>query len=158
MDAESKRDFMNGLAALAILFCCAVIVELSVNPGEPSIEHSPQQIGTPFPWPSIEQDELVPAPGIVGDPRSGKWPAVRAAYFAEHPRCEFKGCACKGPFNVHHVEPFHVDPAKELDPTNFITLCEAANRCHLEIGHQGSWRNVVPTVRADAANALNHLH
>jgi len=54
--------------------------------------------------------------------RSGKWPRVRANHLVLHPVCE--GCGAKNDLNVHHVQPFHVDHSKELDPTNLITLCE----------------------------------
>jgi len=52
--------------------------------------------------------------------------------------------------------PFHLDPAKELDPTNLITLCMSKKECHLYIGHGGSFKQYNPNVRSDAAQALAH--
>lgn len=50
---------------------------------------------------------------------------------------------------VHHVVPFHVDPSRELDPSNLMTLCEAKKygiNCHLLVGHLGNWRRWNPFV------------
>lgn len=86
---------------------------------------------------------------LFGEPRSGHWPTVRAAYNKTHPYCE----ACDSPANgnIHHVVPFHNDPSKECDPTNLIRLCRD---CHFEIGHHRNWKNSNPNVRADAAAHL----
>jgi hypothetical protein len=41
---------------------------------------------------------------------------------------------------VHHIEPFHVAPDKELDPANLLTLCDYPGAsCHLLLGHFGNW-------------------
>jgi hypothetical protein len=52
--------------------------------------------------------------------------------------------------------PFHLDPNKELDTTNLITLCMGEKECHLHIGHGGSFRQYNPNVRTDAATVLAH--
>jgi 5-methylcytosine-specific restriction protein A len=50
------------------------------------------------------------------------------------------------------IEPFHLNPARELDPTNFITLCESAgHNCHLIFGHLLAWASWNASVLADAA-------
>lgn len=51
----------------------------------------------------------------------------------------------------HHVIPVHVDPSKELDGDNLITLCEGPSfNCHLFFGHLRDWTNFNPNVRSDA--------
>ena len=95
------------------------------------------------------------ATGLVGASRqrSSKWPAVQARYLREHPACE--ACGSREDLNVHHVVPFHVDPSKELDPRNLLTLCREH---HLSLGHScggltggDNWKCENPNVRADVA-------
>lgn len=81
--------------------------------------------------------------------RSGRWSIVRAAYLHDHPTCE--ACGKANDLTVHHVTPFHVDQTRELDPTNFITLCHT---CHLVFGHLGNYQSYNPNVREDAAAYL----
>ena len=88
-------------------------------------------------------------PRKASEPRSSKWPAVRAAYLEEHPQCEV--CGDETGLQVHHVIPFHVDPKRELDPNNLITLCTGATNCHLMFGHLKNFRSWNPDVRKDAA-------
>lgn len=88
-------------------------------------------------------------------PRSGQWVQVRADFVRLHPRCEACGSAYN--LNVHHVEPFHLRPDLELEPSNLITLCREH---HFRIGHdpdgkgprKPSWLESNPNVRSDAAN------
>ena len=84
--------------------------------------------------------------------RSPQWRAVRRAFLREHPVCELCGNTIR--LNVHHVEPFHLAPEKELDPANLITLCEGSQvpdlfglNCHLWAGHLGNWESINPRVR-----------
>jgi hypothetical protein len=86
--------------------------------------------------------------------RSGKWPAARKAWLQEHPTC----AACGGTTlrQVHHVDPFADDPAKELDPKNFITACMGPLECHCVVFHGDNFKFYNPNVRADAAEALAH--
>ena len=84
--------------------------------------------------------------------RSSKWPAARSAYLKINKTC----AVCNGTKNleVHHKQPFHVRPELELDPTNFIALCEAGTHgvnCHLLVGHLGNFKSVNLNVAADAA-------
>lgn len=84
--------------------------------------------------------------------RSPHWPRARADYLRLHPVCEVCGGSEK--LNVHHIKPFHLHPDLELDPNNFITLCEADKggvNCHLHFGHLGNFRSFNVDVRADAA-------
>lgn len=88
--------------------------------------------------------------------RSSKWPAVRKAYLAAHPRC----AACGGDrdLEVHHIIPVSVDTREELNPGNLITLCRNEERlCHFRDGHNFCWTSHNLMVRADAANLLDRL-
>ena len=86
-------------------------------------------------------------PGVVaaGVPRSSAWAKVRAAHLKASPVCE--ACGQRDALEVHHVQPFHVRPELELDPTNPMTLC--GDPCHLVHGHLMSWARYSPTVRSD---------
>lgn len=78
--------------------------------------------------------------------RSWRWPAVRDEHLRKHPEC----AACGADVNlvVHHMEPVHIAPGRELDPTNLMTMCA---RCHLFVGHLGSFRSWNRNVETDAA-------
>lgn len=84
------------------------------------------------------------APTISGAARSGKWQSVRAAFLKTHPCCEL--CGKKIELQVHHVIPFHIDPSRELDETNLITLCADH---HFLFGHLLHWDSYNPHVRED---------
>ena len=95
-----------------------------------------------------------PDPGLVGSqPRSPRWPTVRAAHLRAHPTCA--ACGARDELEVHHVVPYHVDPSRELDPTNLLTLC--GDPCHLVHGHLMSWKRWNASVVADAAAYLARL-
>ena len=81
--------------------------------------------------------------------RSGEWPRVRKEHLAIEPACAV--CGATESLNVHHVIPVHIDPTKELDKNNFITLCEGAHHlnCHLLFGHLQNWSSYNITVRED---------
>lgn len=85
--------------------------------------------------------------------RSALWPAVRREHLRQKPVCELCGNRDPEDIEVHHVEPFHTHPERELDPTNLVTLCERSPvlqqlNCHLWAGHLGAWRAINPRVRA----------
>jgi hypothetical protein len=86
----------------------------------------------------------------AGLKRSSKWPSVRAAWLKANPKCAACGSAVK--VEVHHMHPFHLFPERELDPTNFITLCEGRGgcNCHLTFGHCGNWSHWNESVVGDA--------
>lgn len=69
--------------------------------------------------------------------RSPKWPAVRRAHLRRHGECA--ACGTTIDLEVHHLQPVHLYPDKELDPTNLITLC-AFRGCHFRIGHAFDWQ------------------
>jgi hypothetical protein len=67
-------------------------------------------------------------------PRSDRWPTVRKHHLDEEPKCQW--CGGTKNLEVHHIMAFHLDPAKELDDGNLITLCEnPKENCHLKHGH-----------------------
>jgi hypothetical protein len=87
--------------------------------------------------------------GLLGRPvfgagRDPRWRAVRAAHLRGQPECQ--ACAARRGLEVHHVEPVHLRPDRELDPGNLITLCRA---CHFAFGHCWDWGLANPEVRAD---------
>lgn len=88
--------------------------------------------------------------------RSSKWPAVRKAHLAQHPRCE--ACGTTKNLNVHHIFPYHLSPEGELTEANLITLCEGSViNCHLYWGHNLNWKSYEPDVRTMAKAALDRL-
>lgn len=89
--------------------------------------------------------------------RSPLWPAARAAWLMLHPTCA--ACGGRKKLQVHHKLPFHMHPALELDPSNFVTLCEGRGfmKCHLAIGHLGNYKSFNPGVTDMAAAVLAAL-
>jgi hypothetical protein len=83
--------------------------------------------------------------------RSPHWPAVRRAHLEKHPTCS--ACGGKRLLQVHHMRPFHLEPALELDPRNLITLC-TWKLCHFELGHGDDWTAFNPKVIEHAHTAL----
>ena len=85
------------------------------------------------------------------------WSTVRDAFLKEHAACAV--CGFTKSLNVHHIRPFHADPARELDPANFITLGEACpgGNHHLYFGHLGHWESHNPLIVQDAAYYLHAL-
>ncbi len=69
--------------------------------------------------------------------RSPKWRKVRAEHIKNNPTCA--ACGRKDGLEVHHIVPYHIDPDKELDPDNLITLC--GKYCHFIFGHLMDWKS-----------------
>ncbi len=91
-------------------------------------------------------------------PRSSQWPKVREAHLHNHPTCALCGGIRK--LEVHHIRPFHLHPDLELDPSNFITLCEDDDdgmNCHLAGGHLGNFKSWNVNIVADAAYWLSKI-
>mgnify|MGYP003350581189 CR=1 FL=1 len=84
---------------------------------------------------------------MLSEPRSSQWPKVRAKHLEKQPTCVV--CGGKDYLQVHHIEPFHSNPTKELDENNLITLCDGKFRCHFLFGHLLSWRSYNPNVVED---------
>jgi 5-methylcytosine-specific restriction endonuclease McrA len=87
--------------------------------------------------------------------RSPEWRAVEKHKVATQGTCEI--CGSTKRLQVHHVEPFHVEPDKELDPSNLVVLCMDTNECHFRVGHGGGqghgWRGWNPKIREHIAEA-----
>lgn len=84
--------------------------------------------------------------------RSGAWPTARKHFLEDNDTCA--ACGGKSLLNVHHKEPFHLDPALELDPKNLITLCMGKLECHLMLGHGDDFKAYNPSVEKHAALVL----
>ena len=85
-----------------------------------------------------------------GMARSPKWAEVRKEWLRGHPVCAVCGGAKK--LSVHHQQPFHLFPEKELDFNNLITLCESGKggvNCHLHFGHLGNFQSYNTNVETD---------
>jgi len=84
--------------------------------------------------------------------RSSHWPTVRKHFLKSNPTCA--ACGSNKHLNVHHVMPFHDDPAKELDLNNLITLCMDEHECHLKLGHGDDFKAYNPDIRTIAESVL----
>jgi 5-methylcytosine-specific restriction enzyme A len=87
----------------------------------------------------------------VGELRSSKWPTVRKKHLLKNPACSV--CGGQKSLEVHHIVPFNIDPSRELDPKNLITLCESKTNgvsCHLFFGHLGNYKSYNARVESDA--------
>lgn len=89
--------------------------------------------------------------------RSSRWKTYRHHWLLLNDECA--GCGTKESLQVHHVVPFHKDRSKELDFTNYISLCEMAGgrECHFNLGHKRNWKNSNPIVRWSAAELRHSL-
>lgn len=84
--------------------------------------------------------------------RSSRWRALEREIVAASGECA--ACPNKSHLQAHHVLPFHLFPALELERANVIVLCEAPGaNCHLRIGHGGAFAGYNPNVVRDAAVA-----
>jgi len=84
--------------------------------------------------------------------RSGKWPTFRKIFLVSNPTCI--ACDSKKDLQVHHEIPVSVDPSKELEESNCMTLCSG---CHLVFGHLHSFRSWNVNVREDCENHLKKV-
>ena len=78
-----------------------------------------------------------------GAKRSPEWREVRGLFIIENPTCFI--CESTSKLTVHHLIPFHLAPDLELDPDNFMTLCQNKKygiNCHLLVGHLGNFRKI----------------
>lgn len=80
--------------------------------------------------------------------RSPKWSSIRKKHIKENPKCAVCGKDTK--IEVHHIEPVHINPDRELDPSNLITLCDSP--CHLIFGHLMDYRSWNKDVVEDSKN------
>lgn len=91
----------------------------------------------------------------LGGLRSSKWAEFRKA----HIKKECEACGKKGtllnPLELHHVEPYHLNPARELDPTNVKTGCR---RCHQLIYHLDNFKSFNINAHEDAKVLLEKIN
>lgn len=102
-----------------------------------------------------------PRPVLMRGRRSPLWRQVRRAHIKREPTCQW--CGARSGLQVHHIEPFHIRPDRELDPSNLITLCGGSENiiarawralagrenCHLKYGHLGNYHASNPQIRED---------
>jgi 5-methylcytosine-specific restriction protein A len=89
---------------------------------------------------TIEAKQSDKVPGKAK--RSNHWPKVRKEHLEKNPTCAV--CGGNKKLEVHHIRPFHLHPNLELEPTNFVTLCENMKEginCHLLFGHLGNFKS-----------------
>ena len=129
---------MKTLYRLSVLSGCSLVLILAVWYSPSPFVDGPQP------------ERTYGAPIGHEESRSPKWPALRKAHLEKEPECAV--CGHKGSadneLNVHHVLPFHLNPDKELDPSNLVTLCREH---HLTFGHLCEWKSWNKSVREDAA-------
>ena len=88
--------------------------------------------------------------------RSPEWPRLRRQWLAINPACA--ACGERKKVEVHHVEPVSWNPARELDSTNLISLCEqGSHNDHFLLGHLLDWHSKNDSVRVDVANLLREI-
>lgn len=83
---------------------------------------------------------------IFGYRRSSNWKQIRKKHLDKQPCCASCG-SCTKP-EVHHIVPVHIDPSKELDEDNLITLCD--KYCHFVFGHLMNWKSYNINILEDA--------
>lgn len=89
---------------------------------------------------------------ILGN-RSPLWREVRKKHIEKQPFCQ--ACGSIKNLQVHHIEPFHINPSRELDPDNLITLC--GKNCHLVFGHLMDYTSWNTEVIHDSGVYLNKI-
>lgn len=86
---------------------------------------------------------------ILALPRSSKWRKVRSDFLRQNPTCAV--CGSEKNIVPHHIIPVHMDPDKELDPDNLISLCENKTfNCHFFFGHLKNWTKYNLNIIEDA--------
>lgn len=85
--------------------------------------------------------------------RSPKWSSVRKQHLNNQPNC--MACGKNKKVEVHHIEPVHLNPDRELDPSNLITLCD--DPCHFVFGHLLDYKSWNKDVINDCKVYLNKV-
>jgi hypothetical protein len=101
--------------------------------------------------------DLISGKAPISSGRSSKWPSVRKKFLSVFPRCA--SCGGSSKVEVHHIVPFHLNPALELDFDNLITLCESKKyglNCHLFVGHRGNYRDANPECKRTAITVASY--
>jgi hypothetical protein len=79
--------------------------------------------------------------------RSSLWKSVRENHLKNNKFCA--ACGRTDNLEVHHIIPYQLDPSKELDPNNLITLC--GKYCHFVFGHLMDWKSWNENVIQDSS-------
>jgi|LakMenE18May11ns_1017448.scaffolds.fasta_scaffold9903627_2 5-methylcytosine-specific restriction protein A len=85
--------------------------------------------------------------------RSSRWKTVRKEFLKKNNTCA--ACGKNKDIEVHHIEPVHLAPELELEPSNLISLC--ANSCHLLFGHFMDFKSWNPNVENDCQIILDKI-
>ena len=85
--------------------------------------------------------------------RSPKWQAVRKEHIKNNPNCI--ACGRNKKVEAHHIEPVHVWPEKELNPSNLVTLCD--DPCHLIFGHLMNYKSWNEYIINDSKEYLDRI-
>ena len=85
--------------------------------------------------------------------RSPKWGSVRKEHLKDNPVCA--ACGRSKKLEVHHIVPVHMDPNRELDPSNLVTLCD--DPCHIVFGHLMNYKSWNKDVIEDCSVYLNKV-
>ena len=111
------------------------IAYAQIEPFIPEIQEAAQQ---------LLKDEAIAGGSEARGEGSSQWRTVRDRYAEAHPLCAFCGSAA---VDVHHIQPFHLFPTRELDPNNLVSLCRVH---HFIYGHAGDWKGYNPDVLVDS--------
>ncbi len=90
---------------------------------------------------------------FISSNRSNKWKKVREDHIKKQPFCQ--ACGRNTNLEVHHIEPVSINPDRELDPENLITLC--SKYCHLVFGHFMDYNSWNPNVKEDCGVYYNKV-
>lgn len=85
--------------------------------------------------------------------RSPEWSGVRKQHLEKYPYCA--ACGRNKKLEVHHIEPVHLNPDRELDLDNLITLCD--DPCHIVFGHLMNYKSWNKNVVDDCKVYLNKV-
>lgn len=89
-----------------------------------------------------------PAAAAAERPRDPRWASWLKKFLVG------KSCICcdsRENLTGHHDTPFHIDPSRELDPTNVDPVC---GDCHFTVAHLRNWRLWNKDFRKHAATLL----
>jgi hypothetical protein len=90
--------------------------------------------------------------------RSSGWAKLRSQHISKNPFCA--ACGRSDRFGVHRIESVHLNPNRELDPENLITLCSSP--CYIVFGHfmdYKSWNiNVIKDCEVYYSKHRNRLY
>ena len=85
--------------------------------------------------------------------RAGGWRKVRARRIEiDGGKC--RACGRKVNLQVHHIRPFNMQPDRELELSNLVTLC---GRCHILLGHLDNWKSRNDDVLPDADYTMRRI-